>query len=85
MIETLQCAIYINNFPLKLMTLGKFLLLCYATNKVHYARYGTYYTQNLRQLEKSHPVSLDEIKSFMSIRRNEIGIGQAIDLAGEQI
>ena len=61
-----------------------FLTLCYARNKVNYARYGTYYIQHLRQLEKSHPVSLDDIRSFMSIRRNEIGIGQAIDFAGEQ-
>ena len=62
----------------------KFLTLCYARNKVNYPRYGTYYIQHLRQLEKSHPVSLDDIRSFMSIRRNEIGIGQAIDFAGEQ-
>ena len=77
-----MCNLY--NFPLKLMVWEKFLPLCYATNKVHYARYGTYYIQHLRQLEKSHPVPLHEIRSFMSIRRNETGIEQAIDFAGEQ-
>ena len=66
------------------MAWEKILPLCYAINIVHYARYGTYYIKHLRQLEKSHSVSLDEIKSFMSIRRNEISFGQAIDFAGEQ-
>ena len=66
------------------MAWEKNLPLCYATNIVHYARYGTYYIKHLRQLEKSHSVSLDEIKSFISIRRNEISFGQAIDFAGEQ-
>lgn len=36
------------------------ILLC---NKAPYACYGTYY--NMQQLEKSHPGSLDEIRSFM--------------------
>ena len=86
MIETLyqlQCAIYTNNFPLKLMAWEKVLPLCYATKKVHYTCYGTYYIQHLQQLEKSHPASLDEMRSFVSIRTNEISIGQAIGFAGE--
>ena len=70
-------------FSSKTDGLGKIFtaVLC---NKVHYARYGTYYIQHLRQLEKSHPVPLHEIRSFMSTRRNETGIEQAIDFAGEQ-
>ena len=81
----LKFIIYANNFSLKLLVWEIFLPLCYATDKVHYARYGTYYIQHLRQLKKSHLGSLDKIRSFMSIRRNEIGIRQETNLAGEQI
>ena len=62
-----------------------FLPLCYATDKVHYARYGTYYIHHLRQSQKSLLGSLDDIRSFMSIRRNEIDIREETNLAEEQI
>ena len=89
MIETLyelQFAIYSNIFPQKLMAWEKTLPLCYASNKLHYARYSTHCIQHLQQLKKCHRGSLDESRSSMSIRRREIGIEQAIyiDLAGEQ-
>ena len=52
--------------------------------KIHYARYATFYIQQLKSLEESHPGAIQEIKESVSVRRNWIGIGQAIDLAGEQ-
>ena len=54
-------------------------------NKVHYARYGTFYVNQLKRLEVTHPGAKREIEEFgLSVRRNEFTIGQAVDLAGEQ-
>ena len=48
-------------------------------------RYGTYYVNQLKNLEETHPGAKQEIeKSSVSVRRNDFGIGQAVDLAGEQ-
>ena len=81
----LHVAINSNNFSLRLMMWKKFLPLCFATNRVHYARYGTYYLKSLEYLESTHPGAREEIENVgLSIRRNTIGIGQAVDLAGEQ-
>ena len=57
--------------------------LCFTTNKVHYARHGTYHIQHLKQLENSHPGTLREIESFVSERKNNYGITQ-VDPAGER-
>ena len=39
----------------------------------------------MERLEKSHPGAKQELmKIWISVRRNEKGIGQAVDLAGEQ-
>ena len=87
MVETLQqfhFALNTNNLSLKLQSWEKFLPLCFTTNKVHYARYRTYHIQQLKQFDKSHPGALGEIESFVSVRRNNYGIEQAVDLAGEQ-
>ena len=77
--------LYSNIFPQKLMAWEKTLPLCYASNKLHYARYSTHCIQHLQQLKKCHRGSLDESRSSMSIRRREFGIEQTIyiDLAGE--
>ena len=68
---------------LKLQSWRNFLPLCFTTNKVHYARHGTYHIQHLKQLENSHPGALGEIESFVSERKNNYGITQ-VDPAGEQ-
>ena len=77
--------LYSNIFPQKLMAWEKTLPLCYASNKLHYARYSTHCIQHLQQLKKCHRGSLDESRSSMSIRRREFGIEQTIyiDLAAE--
>ena len=54
-------------------------------NKVHYARYGSYYINQLQYLQNTHPGAKEEIQEYrLSVRRNSYGIGQAADLAGEQ-
>lgn len=60
--------------------------LCFATNRVHYSRYGTLYVQSLENLESTHPGAKTEIKeNGLSVRRNTLGIRQAIDMTGGQI
>ena len=61
-----------------------FLPLCFATEKIHFARYGTFYIQQLKNLDSTHPGAFEEICEMVLVRRNKTGIGQAIDLAGEQ-
>ena len=81
----LHYAIKTNDYDLRLDIWNDSLPHCFATNRVHYARYGTYYVNQLNNLQTTHPGAKEEIeKSGLSIRRNNIGIGQAIDLAGEQ-
>ncbi len=47
-------------------------------NKIHYARYGSY-------LDENYPGAQEEIeRKGLSVRRNNLGIGQETDLAGEQ-
>ena len=61
------------------------LPLCFATNRLHYARYGMYYLNQMKNLHITHPGAKEEIEKIgLSVRRNNIGIGQTIDLAGEQ-
>ena len=46
---------------------------------------GTYYIQSLEHIERTHPEAREEIEDVdFSIRRNKLGIGQSIDLTGEQ-
>ena len=63
---------------------GNIFSRCFATNKIHYARYGTFYIQRLKHLDSTHPGAFEEICEMVLVRRNKTGIGQAIDLAGEQ-
>ena len=61
------------------------LPLCFATNRVHYSRYGTYYVNSLEHIDSTHPGARQEIEHLgLSVRRNQLGIGQSIDMAGEQ-
>ena len=82
--QQFQFAINTNDFALKLHSWDQSLPLCFATNKVHYARYGNYYLHQLQNLESTHPGATAEIEPLTSVRRNTIGIGQAMDLTGEQ-
>ena len=48
-------AINTNDYNLRLLMRRKSLSLCFATNRVHYSRYGTFYVQSLENLESTHP------------------------------
>ncbi len=51
----------------------------------HYVRYGTYYLNPLAHLEATHPGAKEEIEDVgLSVRHNKRGIGQSIDMVGEQ-
>ena len=52
-------------------------------NKTKYARYGSYYCNQLINLDDTHPGARDEFTS-VSICRNDDGIGQSIDAGGER-
>lgn len=83
--QKLHFAINNNDFDLRLLMWEKYLPLSFATNRVHYSRYGTYYMESMKCLEHTHPGAKEEIETVgLSVRRNELGIGQAVDLAGEQ-
>ena len=46
---------------------------------------GTYYVSCLEHIDSTHPGAKEEIeKAGLSVRRNTFGIGQSIDMAGEQ-
>ena len=81
----LHYAVKTNCYEIRLSVWKEWMTLCFATNHVHYARYGTYYVNFLENIESTHPGAKEEIEEKgLSVRRNDIGIGQAIDLAGEQ-
>ena len=74
-----------NHYDLRLALWDKWIPFFFATNCVHYARYGSFYVNFLTHIDKTHPGAKDEIKQAgISVRQNTLGIGQAIDLAGEQ-
>ena len=83
--QKLHYGINVNDFELRLLMWRQSLPLCFSTNRIHYSRYGTYYVNSLEHLEDTHPGAKVEMESAgLSVRRNNLGIGQAIDLAGEQ-
>lgn len=82
--QKLHYAINTNNVQLRLQMWKVWLPMCFATNRVHYSRYGTYYVKSLEYLESTHPGAAEEIKKVVSVRRNTNAIGQAVDMAGEQ-
>ena len=51
----LHYAIKSNSYELRLSVWKEWMTLCFATNHVHYARYGTYYTNLLEEIETTHP------------------------------
>ena len=61
------------------------LLFCFVFNKVHYARYESYYINQLKYLQNTHPGAKEEIQEYgLPVQCNSYGIGKAVDLAGEQ-
>ena len=83
-LQLLHFSLKVNNFGLKIKCWEKLLPLCFTTNKIHYSRYGTFYVEQIKNLETSYPGATEEIEDFCSVKRNSGGIMQAIDLTGEQ-
>ena len=84
-LQLLHFSLKVNNFELKIKSWEKLLPLCFTTNKIHYSRYGTFYVEQIKNLETSCPGDMEGIEDFCSVKRNSVGIRQATDLAGEQI
>ena len=42
------------------------------------------YVEQMKNLKRYYPGATEEIESFCSLKRNSLGIRQAIDLVGEQ-
>ena len=83
--QKLHYAINTNNYNLCLLIWKESLPMWFVTNKIHYARYGTFYVKFLEYLEDTHPGAKEEIEEKgLSVRHNTLGIGQAVDMAGEQ-
>ena len=84
--QKLHYAINTNNYNLRLLIWKESLPMWFATNKIHYDRYGTFYVKFLEYLEDTHPGAKEEIEENggLSVRCNTLGIGQAVDMAGEQ-
>jgi hypothetical protein len=83
--QKLHFSVNTNDYYLRMLIWKESLPLCFATNRVHYARYGTYYVSGLECIDSTHPGARQEIEDLgLSVRRNQLGIGQSIDMAGEQ-
>ena len=82
--HTFHYAVNTNDACLRLQMWKESIPMCFSTNRIHYARYGSFYLKSLESLDITHPGSKDEMKAIVSVRRNTQAIGQAIDMAGEQ-
>ena len=66
-----------NDYDLRMISWNASLPLCFATNRVHFSRYGTYYLQFLEHIDNTHPGANGEIKGVaLSIWHNKLGIEQ---------
>ena len=74
--QKLHYAVNRNNNNLRLLIWKESLPMWFVTNKIHYAPYGTFYVRFLGCLEDTKE------KGFF-VRRNTLGISQAVDMAGE--
>ncbi len=83
--QKLHFSVNTNDYDLRMLIWKESLPLCFATNRVHYAHYGTYYVSGLECIDSTHPGARHEIEDLgLSVRRNQVGIGQSIDMAGKQ-
>ena len=84
-LHKLHFSVNINDFALRLHCWEELVSLCFATNKQNYARYGSYYCLQLRNLDLTHPGAREELEeNGLSVCRNQLNIRQSIDGAGEQ-
>ena len=81
----LHYSLQVNNWEDRLYYWRKMLPYFFFFDRVHYSRYGSYYLKYMENIDVTHPGAQEELKGIgISVGRNNFGIGQAIDLAGEQ-
>ena len=84
-LHKLHHAIQTNDFEEKVASWKLMLPFFFCFNRTHYSRYGSYYLKSMELLDTTHPGAKEELMRIgISVRRNEKGVGQAVDLAGEQ-
>ena len=85
LVQDLHYSINVNDFYLRIKCWRELVVLCFPTNMRNYARYSSYYIEQIQNLPNTHPGAVEELlEKGISVRRNNIGIGQSIDGAGEQ-
>ena len=62
--QKLHFSINTNDYDLRMLIWKKSLPLCFATNRVQYARYGTYYVGGLECIDSTHPGARQEIEDL---------------------
>lgn len=80
----LHFAINMSDYDLRLKCWTGFMPFCFAMNKQNYARYGSFYCRQLMTLDDTHPGARAELLKGLSVCRNNTGIRQSVDAAGEQ-
>ena len=81
----LHQSIQLNDFEMRLLAWDLMMAPIFFFDKSHYSRYGTLHVHQMKNIETLYPGAKEEMMALgISVRRNEYGIGQAIDLAGEQ-
>ena len=69
-----------NDFGLRPAVWEEMLRFCFVFNNFHYARYGTYYVNQMKKLEEAHSVAKNEIEEYgLSVCRSDFGIRKAVD------
>ena len=82
-VHKFHSAIQSNDFDEKLESWRLMMPWFFCFDRTHYSRYGSFYLKSMEFLEVTHPGAKQEMMNIgISVRRNEEGIGQAIDLAG---
>ena len=85
LLHSLHYAIMSNDFDGRLAAWKELLPTFFFFDKTHYARYGSYYVKAMENIDVTHPGAKEELMQIgISVRRNDFGVGQAVDLAGEQ-
>ena len=83
-LQLLHFSLKVNNSELKIKCWEKLLQLYFTTNKIHYYRCETFYVEQMKNLVTCYSGTMEEIEDFCLVKRNSVGIRQAIDLTGEQ-
>ena len=83
--QNLHQSIQTNSFEERLNAWKDMMPFFFFFGRTHYSRYGSQYIEEMDKIDLKYPGAKEEMMTIgVSVRRNSYGIGQAIDLAGEQ-